>query len=108
MSSEQSVLAALGIDPDELEWQDFAVCRGMEPELWCDIYESDEQSARAVDQACFSCPVMKQCLSRGIENSEWGVWGGVYLTAGKPDQNRNSHKSQEDWEIIREAISEGT
>jgi hypothetical protein len=53
---------------------------------------------------CLSCPVRKECLQAGVENNEWGVWGGVFLTAGKPDQNKNSHKTPEVWEQIREGI----
>lgn len=104
MSDVQSVL---GIDLDELEWQDLALCDGTMPtNMFYDDYESDVNVARVVDQACLSCPVMAQCLQRGIENGEWGVWGGIYLTSGKPDMNRNIHKEQDVWEQIRERIGD--
>jgi hypothetical protein len=41
----------------------------------------------------------------GIENSEWGVWGGCSLTAGKPDNNKNSHKTKQDWDTVRSVIN---
>lgn len=100
------VLSALGIDLEELSWQDLALCDGMPTNMFYDDYESDENVAKVVDEACLSCPVLVQCLDRGIDNGEWGVWGGIYLTSGKPDTNRNAHKTQEVWEQIRERIGE--
>lgn len=96
----------LGIDPEELEWQDFGLCRGDETNDHYDNYESDTQVAKIIDDKCLSCPVMKQCLQWGMENNEWGVWGGIYLTSGKPDTNRNSHKTQDTWNAIREKIND--
>lgn len=98
------VLSELGIDPETLEWQDFALCQGRPTNEHYDDYESDVMVARVVDERCLSCPVMVQCLERGIENNEWGVWGGVYLNSGKKDKNRNAHKTPEIWEAIGERI----
>lgn len=98
------VLSELGLDLDELEWQDLALCEGMPTNMFYDDYESDVQVAKIVDEACLSCPVMAQCLERGVENGEWGVWGGVYLVSGKQDKNRNAHKTADIWEAIRERI----
>ena len=99
-------LSVLGIDLEELEWQDLALCENMPTNWFYDDYESDVQVANTVDEACLSCPVMAQCLQRGIENSEWGVWGSIYLTSGKPDKNRNAHKTPDVWEQIRERIGD--
>lgn len=98
----------LGLDLDELEWQDLALCAGGDTNQHYDDYESDDNVARVTDEKCLSCPVLAQCLQRGIDNNEWGVWGGVYLTSGKVDKNRNSHKSKETWAAIKERISSGT
>lgn len=97
-------LSVLGIDLEELEWQDLALCSGDDTNDHYDNYESDLQIAKIVDQKCLSCPVIVQCLQRGVENGEWGVWGGIYLTSGKPDINRNNHKTQDIWEAIKESI----
>lgn len=102
MSDVESVL---GVDLDDLEWQDLAVCQGVKTNKFYDDYESDVQTAYMVDQMCLSCPVMSACLSHGMDNSEWGVWGGIYLTSGKNDTNKNSHKSPEVWNEIKERIS---
>lgn len=99
-----SVPSELGLDLDELEWQDLALCRGMETNLFYDEYEAKESVAKAVDEACLSCPVFAQCLRAGVENGEWGVWGATFLVSGKADKNKNSHKTPEVWEAIRERI----
>lgn len=99
-----SVLHELGLDIEDLEWQDVALCRGMPTNRFHDEYEQSEQVARAVDEACLSCPVMSQCLLAGVENNEWGVWGGIYLVSGRVDANRNAHKTPDIWEQVRERI----
>lgn len=101
------VLSVLGLDPTELDWQDLAICAGMSTNDFHDNYESNPRVARMIDQVCLSCPVLPQCLEAGTENGEWGVWGGIYLTSGKPDSNRNSHKAPDIWEALRERISGG-
>jgi hypothetical protein len=104
-AAPQSILEALGLDPEELAWQDFAVCSGMNTNLFYDLYD-DEQIANMVDDACLSCPVMKQCLQAGTDNNEFGVWGGVYLNSGKTDENKNKFKTPEVWAAIKARLSE--
>lgn len=100
-----SLLDELGIDLEDLEWKDLAICDGTMPtNMFFDEYEADEQVAKVVDEACLSCPVMVQCLTEGMENGEWGVWGGIYLVSGKKDANRNSHKTEEVWDAIKEKL----
>ena len=101
-----SVFRELGLDLEELEWHDLALCSGMPTEDFYDNYESKESVAKSVDEACLSCPVMAQCLRWGLEHNEWGVWGGIYLTSGKPDTNKNAHKTPDIWAAIRERIGE--
>lgn len=96
------VESVLGVDLDDLEWQDMAVCKGVKTNKFYDDYESDIQTAYTIDQMCLSCPVMRECLMQGMDNGEWGVWGGIYLTSGKPDDNKNSHKTDE----VREEMAE--
>ena len=91
----------LGVDFNDLVWQDLSVCAGVPTNKFYDDYESDAQTALVVDQMCLSCPVMSVCLSYGVENSEWGVWGGIYLSSGKKDLNKNSHKTESIWDEIR-------
>ena len=94
-------------------WEDLASCIGMEVRFFhkddrsldevpegvdpSENYEDDEEIAKITDQICLSCPVIKQCLDKGQSTGQWGVWGGVYLSAGKIDKTRNSHKTKEIW-----------
>lgn len=87
------VLKTLGLDAQDLVWQDLSICDQMPTNNFYDDYESSPRLAAAVDQACLSCPVMKQCFTAGILGGEYGTWGGVYLVSGKPDKGRNSHKT---------------
>lgn len=95
------------MEPDS-RWEDFAACIDMpirffhkdegDTEEAAENYEEDEQIALITDEICLSCPVIQQCLDKGRKGGEWGVWGGVYLSAGKLDKTRNSHKTQEVWD----------
>jgi len=100
------VLSELGLDLEDLQWQDLALCKGIATNDFYDTYETKESVARTVDDACLSCPVMAQCLQAGVENGEWGVWGGIYLTSGKPDIAKNSHKDPKVWQAIKERIGD--
>jgi hypothetical protein len=88
-------LNSLGIDKDLLQWQDLALCLGMETNLFFDSYETDVNIAKSIDQACMSCPVIAMCYKYGTESDNYGVWGGVYLSSGTPDKSKNSHKTKE-------------
>ena len=96
-----NIFEVLGIDEEELEWQDLSMCQGMDTKLFYDDYESNPDIAVQVDQACLSCPVLMECGLAGRENSEYGVWGGFFLTAGSVDEARNKHKTPE----VRKALA---
>lgn len=96
-----SILNDLGIDKEDFDWFDFAVCKGMDTNLFFDQYETDINIAKNIDQACMSCPVRKSCLQAGQSNSEYGVWGGVYLTSGSIDTNKNAHKTSDIWKKLK-------
>ena len=90
-----NILNDLGIDKQEFEWFDLAICRGMDTNLFFEKYETDVNIAKNIDEACLSCPVSKMCYDSGVENNEYGVWGGVYLNAGSVDNSKNTHKTPE-------------
>lgn len=101
-----SILDDLGIDPEDFTWQKVALCQNVDTELFFDQYESSTEVAKQVDQMCFVCPVMKECLMQGMQENEHGVWGGIYFNgSGKPDKNRNKHKTDADWSIVRAKMS---
>jgi len=86
---------------DDIQWQDLAACLGMDTDLFFDKYESDIPMAKAVDECCLSCPVRKMCYEAGVTNTEYGVWGGVYLTLGKNDKLKNAHKTKQTWKKLK-------
>lgn len=96
-----SILNDLDIDPDNFDWFDLALCRGMDFNLFFDKYEVDVNIAKSVDEACATCPVMKMCYQAGVENNEYGVWGGVYLNSGAVDNSKNTHKTKEMWKRLK-------
>lgn len=96
-----NILNDLGIDKEEFEWFDLSICRGMDTNLFFEKYETDVNIAKSIDEACMSCPVSKMCYESGIENNEYGVWGGIYLNAGSIDNSRNTHKTPEVWKKIK-------
>ena len=99
--SMSSILNDLGIDEEDLDWFHLAVCRGMDTNLFYEKYESDPNIARNIDEMCFSCPVQKLCYESGVNNNEYGVWGGVFLNSGSIDKSKNLHKKIEDWKRLK-------
>lgn len=81
---------------EDLHWYHLAICHNMDINWFYDDYEDDPVFAKTIDNICYSCPVRNICFNEGVKNKESGVWGGVYLTAGKPDNAKNSHKSNEE------------
>lgn len=96
-----NILNDLGVDQDDFDWYNLSICRGMDTNLFYDKYEADGDIAKNIDEACISCPVIAVCYESGVNNSEYGVWGGVYLTAGVIDKAKNLHKSSEVWKKLR-------
>jgi Transcription factor WhiB len=105
LGMSSSLLDEFGLDPGDFDWQDLGLCGGMPTSFFYDKYETDEEIAKATDQVCLHCPVMKKCMITG-QNGEHGVWGGIYWNgAGKPDKNRNSHKTEEVWSEIKRRVA---
>lgn len=96
-----NILSDLGIDKEDPKWYDFALCRGMDTNLFFDKYETDISTAKGIDEACMSCPVIKICHDNGVENNDYGVWGGVYLTSGSVDKVKNAHKTKDVWKRLK-------
>lgn len=97
-----NLLDALGLDPEHLSWEQLALCNGTEINWFYDLYESDQEVAKAIDATCLACPVIKECGLRGA-SGEFGVWGGIYWSGnGKQDKAKNSHKTPEVWKAIQD------
>lgn len=104
MSESPSLIELLGLDEHTLSWHQLAFCKGMELDWFYDGYEADEELAKAMDEVCLSCPVMKECLMEGTDNKDYGLRGAIFLNNGKPDRMRNQHKTEEVWARIQERL----
>ena len=96
-----NILNSLGIDQEDFNWYDLAVCRGMDTNLFYDQYEADQNIARNIDEMCLSCPVLEMCFEAGKEMNEYGVWGGVFMSSGSIDKSKNLHKTADIWKRLK-------
>lgn len=104
MSNNPSLLEELGLDETTLSWHQLAFCKGMQLSWFYEDYEEDEELAKAMDDVCLSCPVLKDCLMNATDSKDFGLRGGIYLNNGKIDKNANKHKTDEVWSMIRGKI----
>ncbi len=89
---------------DDLNWYHLSLCRDMETNWFYDDYERDPVLAAVMDDICLACPVRKFCLMEGLDNKEYGLWGGIFLDNGNVDKVRNEHKTEDVWSQIRSGI----
>ena len=80
-----------------MSWQDSASCKGMDTNIFFDIYEENLEVRSTVDAICFSCPVKGECFEDAVRLESWGVHAGIYLEDGKPSQEFNDHKDSQTW-----------
>lgn len=88
-------------------WQEDGSCVGLAREWFFERYENDPEIRPIVDELCANCPVRRTCFSNGFVeddngNKTWGIWGGIYFTDGKIDEELNNHK---DWQAYYEAMT---
>jgi len=66
------VLREGGLD---MAWQDFANCKGADPDLF---FPERGASTRTAKSICRECSVRVECLEFAIVSSEkFGIWGGL-------------------------------
>lgn len=104
MSNQPSLLEELGLDEQTLSWWQLSFCKGMDLNWFYEEYEADDELAKAMDEVCLSCPVLKDCLMNGTDKKDFGLRGGIFLNNGKPDKNANRHKTEEVWARIKERL----
>lgn len=67
------LLQSLSADGLDMAWQDFANCRGADPNLF---FPERGASTRTAKGICRDCQVREQCLEFAIVSSEkFGIWG---------------------------------
>jgi WhiB family redox-sensing transcriptional regulator len=80
VDSVMVVEAGLGDDvtgdlPEELAWQERALCAQTDPEAF---FPEKGGSTREAKRVCMSCDVRPECLSYALANDErFGIWGGL-------------------------------
>jgi WhiB family redox-sensing transcriptional regulator len=61
--------------PEELAWQERALCAQTDPEAF---FPEKGGSTREAKRVCMSCEVRAECLSYALANDErFGIWGGL-------------------------------
>jgi WhiB family redox-sensing transcriptional regulator len=67
------LLQSLTVEGLDMSWQDFANCRGADPDLFFPERGASTRSAKAI---CRECQVREECLEFAIVSSEkFGIWG---------------------------------
>lgn len=73
MSEWLEVMA--GETPDELAWQERALCAQTDPEAF---FPEKGGSTREAKKVCLSCEVRVECLEYALTHDErFGIWGGL-------------------------------
>ena len=74
-----TMIPPVGVRCPDTEWQETAICRRADPELFFPIGTTgaavaEIQRAKAV---CARCPVQRPCLAYALATrQEFGIWGG--------------------------------
>ncbi len=56
-------------------WQDFAYCRGLDPDLF---FPERGASTREAREVCKGCVVREDCLEYALaKHEDHGIWGGL-------------------------------
>lgn len=67
-------MAVSEIESEELVWQNYANCLGVDPDLFFPERGASTREAKAV---CRGCVVQDECLEFALSNGEkFGIWGG--------------------------------
>lgn len=70
-----NLLEALKDGGIDMSWQDFANCRGADPDLF---FPERGASTRVAKSICRECTVRAECLEFAIVSSEkFGIWGAM-------------------------------
>jgi WhiB family redox-sensing transcriptional regulator len=61
--------------PEELAWQERALCAQTDPEAF---FPEKGGSTREAKRVCMACEVRAECLEYALANDErFGIWGGL-------------------------------
>lgn len=84
-----------GYEHDRNGWRESAACRGMDPNLFFDLYEQDRDVQIFVDDLCESCPVQEDCDTYADRHGmEGGVFARKYRYQSVKMRSQNTKKSK--------------
>lgn len=67
-------MAVTDIEREEMVWQNYANCLGVDPDLF---FPERGASTREAKEVCRGCVVQDECLEFALSNGEkFGIWGG--------------------------------
>ncbi len=67
-------MTVIEIEAEEMFWQDYANCLGVDPDLF---FPERGASTREAKEVCRGCVVQDECLEFALSNGEkFGIWGG--------------------------------
>ena len=82
------------------DWQDFANCLGVDPDLF---FPERGASTREAKEVCRGCVVREDCLEYALRNSEkFGIWGGMSERERRRIRRQRALERQEALEVIAE------
>ncbi len=92
-----NLIEALQAEGIDMAWQDFANCRGADPDLF---FPERGASTRTAKGICRECSVQEDCLEFAIVSSEkFGIWGAL--------SERERRKIRKERKIAAEARKAG-
>ncbi|GMQ92542.1 MAG: WhiB family transcriptional regulator [Acidimicrobiia bacterium] len=93
----ENLIDALQAEGIDMAWQDFANCRGADPDLF---FPERGASTRTAKSICRECSVQVECLEFAIVSSEkFGIWGAL--------SERERRKIRKERKIAAEARKAG-
>jgi WhiB family redox-sensing transcriptional regulator len=75
MTDVFAVLVPPPVPPEDLSWQDKALCAQVDPDLF---FPERGDSTLPAKRICARCEVRAECLDAALARGErWGIWGGL-------------------------------
>jgi hypothetical protein len=87
---------------EQLQNVELANCLSTDPEIFFPERE-DKIAVRLASRVCAMCPIVEDCLDYGIENEDFGIWGGASsLERKRMTRDRNLRRFHlNDMRIVR-------
>jgi WhiB family transcriptional regulator, redox-sensing transcriptional regulator len=80
METEPIVPAQMAWDDEDTPWEEYAACRGTDPELFFPVSTTGPSAVqiRQAKEICARCPVRQPCLAYALATGQqFGIWGGL-------------------------------